>query len=85
MFRRKKDAEELSCGFEVEETAFHTDKTDNAVSVKSRFLTKVECRKVVYQTYFLHGLFSCVSNSSAVLFITELYALFPPHKERPIT
>ena len=40
--------------------------------------------KVAYQVYFLHGLFTCVSNSSAVLFITELYAPLPPHKERPI-
>ena len=40
--------------------------------------------KVAYQAYFLHGLFTCVSNSSAVLFITELYAPLPPHKERPI-
>ena len=40
--------------------------------------------KVAYQAYFFHGLFTCVSNSSAVLFITELYAPLPPHKERPI-
>ena len=40
--------------------------------------------KVAYQAYFFHGLFSWVSNSSEVLFITELYAPLPPHKERPI-
>ena len=38
-----------------------------------------------FQAYFFHGLFSCVKSSSAVSFITELYAFLPPQSERPMT